>query len=234
MAINPNNALPLRHISYCGASGSGKAVAVKLLGKVGKRAVIFDPMGDYLPSRTRKLSGLGHGRKVHHYYSRKGFANAFLEAWKSGREFAIAYTSPHSDIELLRADALWFGQLVHAASDGKRELHAVFEELGRYSTNATADRSILGWIANVGRKFGIIAHWVYQRPMQIPKTFIDDCDVLVVGAQNTVKDAKRWVEELDCSLEEIIQLGVKNEKRKKHYLLKEGGIGNYKQVSLSF
>ena len=235
MAINPNNANQLEHTCYCGASGSGKTTAVKLLGRVGPRAVIFDPMGDYRPSSIRKLSGLGNGRKVHHYTSRQGFAKAFLEAWKSGKGFAVAYQSPHADdLELLRADAIWFGNLVHAASDGNRRLDAVFEELGRYSTNATADRSILGWIANVGRKFYIVAHWSFQRPMQVPKTFIDDAEYFVVGAQNTIKDARRWMEELDCSLEQIVELGRKNLKRKKHYLLKESGIGNFREICFSF
>ncbi len=234
MAINPNNSLPLSHTIYCGASGSGKTTAVKLLGRVGKCAVLFDPMGDYRPSRKRKLSGLGKGRTVHHYTSRKGFAAAFLEAWRSGKGFAIAYQSPHSDnLDKLREDALWFGQLVHAASDGNRELHVVFEELARYCTNATADRSILGWIANVGRKFNIIAHWSFQRPMQVPKTFIDDAEYFVIGAQNSVKDARRWMEELDCSLDEIVALGRKNTPTKKHYLLKESGIGNYREISLT-
>lgn len=234
MAINPNNSLPLKHACYCGASGAGKTTAVKLLKKVGAQAVLFDPMGDYTPSRVRKLSGLGNGRTVHHYTSRAGFLAAFSDAWRTKKTFAIAYTPKAEQGEALRAEALWFGDLVWKASDGKRELHAVFEEVPRYSNNPVADKSILGAIASAGRKYGIVAHWVFQRPTQIPKTFINDASEYIVGAQQSMKDAKRWAEELDCDLAAIVELGRLNKPREKHYLHKKEGIGNFEKVVLRF
>lgn len=234
MAINPNNSRPLKHTCYCGASGAGKTTALKLLGMVGPQAVLFDPLGDYRASSLRKLSGLGNGRAVHHYSTRRGFALAFAEAWQSGKGFAIAYTPKAEQGDAMRAEALFFADLVWKASDGNRELHAVFEEVPRYSNNPVADKSILGAIASAGRKYGLIAHWVFQRPTQIPKTFIDDAAEYVVGAQQSMKDAKRWAEELDCPLSEIVELGKLNKPREKHYLHKKEGIGNYKKLVLTF
>lgn len=234
MAINPNNALPLRHVCYCGASGAGKTVAVKQGGKVGKCAAILDPYGDYLPGRLRTLSGLGNGRRVHHYTTRRGFLAAFADAWKSGKGFAVAYTPKVADSAALRQEAIWFANVIWAAGDGKRELHAVFEETGKYVETAGAERSRLGELATGGRKFGIVCHWVFQRPSEVPKTIISMSAEQFVGAQQAIIDAKRWQTELDCGIDEIIALGKQNMPRKKFYLHKTEGIGNYRQIALSF
>lgn len=233
MAINPNNSLDAMHVSYCGASGAGKTVSVKCLKLVGEHCAGFDPYGDYRASSLRKLSGLGNGRKTHHYSTRRGFLRAFIEAWASGKSFAVFY-QPVVPENKLRIEALWFAEVVWQASDGNRRLDVIFEEYGLYSEGTAAERSRIGEIAKGGRKFGIVGHYVFQRPSEVSKTIVGNCAEYVIGAQQAVIDAKRWIEELDCSMSEIIAIGKLNTKRRKHYLHKKGGIKNYKPITIDF
>ena len=233
MAINPSNEHDNLHVCYCGASGSGKTVAVKRAGLVGKHAAIFDPYGDYRMGKLKALSGLGNGRKVHHYKTRNNFLKYFIEAWGSGKPFAVAY-QPEVSAEKLRDEALWFAGIMWAAADGNRVLHVVFEELGKYTETSGADRSKLGEIASGGRKFGLIAHWVFQRPSEVPKTIIANATRHFIGEQQAMVDARRWQDELDCPMAEIIKLGKLNKKREKHFLYKTKGIGNYQNKVYRF
>lgn len=246
MAINSNNAHEARHTLYCGTTGAGKTVAVKLREKLGlegwkgKNVAIFDVYSDYVPSRFRSLSGLG-GRKVYHYNTRRTFAKAFIDAWKTGKPFAVAYipnipdnADPLEKAKLYRAEAVWFASLMWAACDGNRELHVIFEEMAKYMLGTGKDNSVIGELATGGRKFGVICHFCFQRPVEVPKTIVTQCPYMVIGAQQTKHDAKYWVEEMDCTLDEIIELGRLNQKRKKYYLLKSPGIGNYCQKSAQF
>jgi hypothetical protein len=233
MAINPNNSLDAMHVSYCGATGAGKTVAVKCLQLVGEQCAGFDPYGDYRASRLRKLSGLGNGRKTHHYSTRTGFLRAFIEAWASGKKFAVFYQPVVPD-EQLRTEAIWFANVIWQAGDGNRQLHVIFEEYGRYSEGTAAERSRIGEIVTGGRKFGLVGHFVFQRPSEVSKTIIGNCTEYVIGAQQAMIDVKRWVDELDCSVDEIAAISRLNLKRKKFYLHKKGGIKNYKQIEIAF
>jgi hypothetical protein len=233
MAINPNNSLDVRHKSLCGASGSGKTAALKCMGFVGDQVAGFDPYGDYRLGRLRSLSGLGNGRRTHHYTTRRTFLNAFIDAWKSGKRFAVFY-QPQVEENKLREEAIWFANVIWAAADGNRELHVIFEEYGLYTEGVAKESSRIGQICTGGRKFGLIAYYLFQRPSEVSKTIIGNCTEYVVGAQQAMIDVERWVKELDCSVEEIAQLEKLNTKRKKHFLHKKGGIRNYKQVSISF
>lgn len=236
MAINQNNSLLALHVAYCGASGAGKAIAVKNMGFVGDCVALFDIYGDYRPHRFKKLSGIG-GRAVNHYSTRRTFARAFVDAWSSGKPFAVAY-QPDVKGEDYRKEALWFGELVWAAADGNRELHVVWEEIAKYMLTTGKENSIIGECATGGRKYGLINHFVFQRPVEIPKTIITQCERLVIGAQQAKIDAKFWCDEIDCLMAEVIELGEKNRhpdnSRAKHYLLKQGGIGNYQPVKIRF
>lgn len=237
MAINPNNAHAVEHACYCGTSGGGKTVAVKLLGLIpdSEPVAILDIYGDYLPNRRRKLSGLG-GRKVYHYTTRMTFYRAFVDAWSSGKPFAVAYQPQCDSAEDYKTESAWFADLIWKASDGQRRLHVVFEEMAKYMDGTGKASNRIGEIATGGRKFGLVCHFVFQRPTEVPKTLITQAAVLVVGAQQAMIDAKRWAEELDCSLDEIKRLGDLNQQAKntKYYLVKRAGIGNYQQTSLSF
>lgn len=234
MAINENNSLKVRHVAYCGASGAGKAIAVKNMKLIGNCVALFDIYGDYKAHRIKALSGLG-GRKVYHYTTWATFTRAFIEAWSTGKPFAVAY-QPKVIGEKYRAEALRFGQLMWDAADGKRELHIVWEEMAKYMLTTGKEQSVIGELATGGRKFGIVNHFVFQRPVEIPKTIITQCETLVVGAQQAKIDAKFWCEEIDCTMAEIIELGEKNRQfeRRKHYLVKSGGIGNYTPKTINF
>lgn len=233
MAINPNNSLDAKHISYCGATGAGKTAALKCLGFVGDHAAGFDPYGDYRLGRLRKLSGLGNGRVTHHYATRRGFLKAFTEAWGSGKRFAVFY-QPNVEEHKLRDEAIWFANVVWAAADGNRELHTIFEEYGLYAEGTASERSRIGEVVTGGRKFGLVGHYLYQRPSQVSKTIVANCAEYVIGAQQAMIDAKRWVEELDCTMDEIAAMGALNTKRHKHFLHKKGGIRNYKPIDIRF
>ncbi|WP_394131660.1 hypothetical protein [Shewanella maritima] len=233
MAINANNALEVRHKSYCGASGSGKTAAFKRLQLYGQHIAGFDMYSDYKKGGLRKLSGVGDGRAVHHYTTRQTFLRAFTEAWASGKRFAVFYL-PHVEKSQMRKEAIWFANVVWAASDGNRELHVVFEEYGKYAEGTAAERSRIGEIATGGRKFGLVGHYLFQRPSEVSKTIIGNCAEFIVGAQQTKLDARKWVDELDCDIGEIIELDRLNKKRQKFYLHKTNGIGNYKQVNVQF
>lgn len=233
MAINPNNALQARHVAYCGASGGGKTVAVKKMGFVGDCVALFDVYGDYLANRRRALSGLG-GRKVYHYTTRLTFLKAFVAAWGSKKPFAVAYQPKCERSDDYKAESDWFADVIWKAADGNRELHVVFEEMAKYMDGTGKATNRIGELATGGRKFGLVCHFVFQRPVEVPKTLITQCETLVVGAQQAMIDAKRWTEELDCQVSEIIELGKLNTGTKKHYLVKRAGIGNYQQKSISF
>ncbi|MEL4471109.1 hypothetical protein [Shewanella algae] len=233
MAINPNNSLEVKHIAYCGASGAGKTAALKRLGFVGGCVAGFDPYGDYRMGRLRSLSGLGDGRKTHHYTTRRGFLAAFKDAWSSGRRFAVFY-QPNVDETKLREEAIWFSGVMWAAADGNRRLDVIFEEYGRYAEGTAKESSRIGEICTGGRKFGLVAHYVFQRPSEVAKTIIGNCAEYVIGAQQAMIDVRRWVDEIDCTVDEIAELDRLNTKRKKHFLHKKGGIRNYKQVAIQF
>lgn len=233
MAINPDNSLDCCHTGYCGTTGAGKGVAFKLAGHAGPRVAVFDPYGEYRAGRIRKLSGLGNGRKVHQYTTRRGFLKAFVEAWRSGKNFAVSYY-PQVTKEQRRDEALWFAQLIWDASDGKRRLDCVFEEMGTYTETAGTDNSILSEIASGGRKYAIHAHWLYQRPQQVPKSIINYCPVVYIGVQDSMDDVKYWMNKMKCEANEIVQLGKLNTKRKKHFLVKRMGVGNYEPAQFQF
>lgn len=232
MAINPDNSLDCFHVAYCGSSGSGKGVALKLAGHVGSRVAIFDVYGEYRASPIKALSGIGKGRKVHKYTTRRTFTAAFVAAWKSGKGFAVSY-HPNEKADR-RKEAIWFAGLIWAASDGKRRLDAVFEEMGTYSDTSGTDGSLIQEIATGGRKYAIHAHFLFQRPQQVPKSIINQCTNMFVGAQEAMSDVKHWCDRLNCSQAEIIQLGKQNQKRHKFYLHKSAGVGNYKPIDYKF
>lgn len=237
MAINPNNAHKMQNVCYCGTSGAGKSVAVKLMGFIPDRepVAILDIYGDYLPSMKRKLSGLG-GRKVYHYTTRTTFYRAFIDAWSSGKPFAVAYQPQCKNADDYKAESAWFADLVWNAADGNRRLHVVFEEMAKYMDGTGKASNRIGEIATGGRKFGLVNHFVFQRPTEVPKTIITQSIVKVVGAQEAMIDARRWAEELDCDVSEIAALGPMNEreKNKLYYLVKRAGIGNYKLESVCY
>lgn len=239
MAINPNNALDAEHVCYLAGTGGGKTAAVKLLKLWGDHVAIFDMYGDYkYDGRKRKnpFNGLG-GRKVYHYSTRNSFAKAFVDAWRSGKRFVVAYQPEFSSElqgkalkEAKQTELYWFGQLIWAAADGNRKLDVIIEELAKLASTAGKDDTIIGELATGGRKFGIILHAIFQRSQEVPKTIWNNSPRKVLGAQESKADAKAISDELDTPMEHVVQLSILNSKYKKkrlYYLVKSsGGIGN--------
>ncbi|BBN80448.1 hypothetical protein PA25_04330 [Pseudoalteromonas sp. A25] len=238
MPINPNNALKAKHVCYLAGTGGGKTTAVKLFDLVGEQCAIFDLYGDYKYDGRKRghFNGLG-GRAVYHFKTRKQFALAFVEAWRSGKKFVVAY-SPEFPKSLKgeqlkkakQSELYWFGQLMWEAADGNRELHIVIEELAKLSDTVGKDDSIIGELATGGRKFGVVLHTVFQRSQEVPKTIWNNSPRKVLGAQEAQADAKRVAVELDAELRDIYQLSKLNahyEDERLYYLMKyKGGIGN--------
>ena len=239
MAINSDNSLDANHVCYLAGTGGGKTAAVKLLELWGDCVAIFDMYGDYKYDGRKKQSpfnGLG-GRAVYHYSTRNTFARAFVDAWRSGKKFVVAY-QPEFNANLqgkeLKAakqnELYWFGQLVWAAADGNRQLDVVIEELAKLASTSGKDDTIIGELATGGRKFGVVLHSIFQRSQEVPKTIWNNSPRKVLGAQESKGDAKAISEELDVPVEQVFQLSILNNKFKKkrlYYLVKtSGGIGN--------
>lgn len=238
MAINKDNELKARHTCYLAGTGGGKTAAVNLLKLVGDQVAIFDLYGDYRFDGRKKshFNGLG-GRAVYHYTNRKGFATAFVDAWRSGKKFVVAY-SPEFPKSLQgaklkaakQAELYWFGHLIWEAADGNRELNVVIEELAKLVETAGKDDSIIGELATGGRKFGLVLHTVFQRSQEVPKTIWNNSPRKVLGAQESQADAKRISIELDADIDDVYlisQLNSKYENERLYYLVKsKGGIGN--------
>ena len=202
------------------------------------QVAIFDLYGDYKfdARKNTPFNGLG-GRPVFHYETRKAFAAAFVEAWRSGKRFVVAYKPNFSKSlgqEQLRAakqkELHWFASLMMEAGDGNRELHIIIEELAKLSRTAGKDDSIVGELATGGRKFGLVLHTVFQRSQEVPKTIWNNSPRKVLGAQESRHDAKLIAVELDADLNDVIKLSKLNSKFHKqrlYYLVKlRGGIGN--------
>lgn len=238
MAVNPNNSLKAEHVCYIAGTGGGKTTAVKLARLFGDCVAIFDVYNDYRYDGRSKsaFNGLG-GRAVYHFATRKAFAAAFVDAWRSGKKFVVAYTPtfPASlrgdDLRKARQVELhWFAQLMWEASDGKRQLHVIIEELAKLSDTVGKDNSIVGELATGGRKFGIVLHTIFQRSQEVPKTIWNNSPRKVLGAQESQGDAKQISVELDADLLDVYAIGRMNaeyEDKRLYYLFKsKGGIGN--------
>lgn len=243
MPVNINNSLPPKHACYLAGTGGGKTTAVKLLKFVGECAAIFDMYGDYRYDARSKspFNGLG-GRPVYHYKTRRAFATAFADAWRSGQKFVVAYSPEFSDkltgeklTAARRTELFWFGSLMWAAGDGNRELHIIVEELAKLARTAGKDDTIIGEIATGGRKFGLVLHSIFQRSQEVPKTIWNNSPRKVLGAQEAKHDAKQVSIELDVDMSDVIALSLKNGNtpNKLHYLVKsKGGIGNVDKYSI--
>ncbi|GAB1620634.1 hypothetical protein AAOGI_06840 [Agarivorans albus] len=227
MAINPNNALSLRHVAYVADSGGGKTIAVKVLGFIPKNEpiAIFDPYGDY---EGRGQAANIDGRITHHFYTRREFASAFLKAWQSGKNFVIAY-KPKAGATPLESE--WFANLMWLAGDGNRVLHIVAEELAKTSTSNGKATGRVGEIVTGGRKFGLVLHSVFQRPQEIPKTIWSNSPTKVIGAVEDKATAKYLQNSTDIPEADILALTVPNE-LDFNYWIKGKGVGNHKPKSI--
>lgn len=238
MAINNSNRHSARHACITCATGNGKGIAVTSLVYPSTSCLaVFDPYGEY--------DGRFGRRKAFSYRTRRGFARAFAAAWKSHRPFVVVY-HPQADRDRLE-EMEWFGQLMWMASDGNRVLHVLFEEFGKCTESISKDDTIAGEIATGGRKFGMIAGYVFQRSAEVPKTIWGNCPIKVIGAQEYTADVKRIQDQLGCSADDVAELGRLNQafstyvpayddrvKTKCHYLVARGLMDFSRQAALVY
>ncbi|TMO62858.1 helicase HerA domain-containing protein [Pseudoalteromonas aurantia] len=251
MAINFNNKHKAFHTCYLAGTGGGKSTAVKLLAAesalnlFGPHVAIFDLYKEYVFDGRKKndlFNGLGQ-RPVYHFSTRKSFAKSFVDAWRSGKKFVVAYSPefPDSlkgdDLRIARkAELEWFGQLMWKALDGNRRLDILVEEYAKLVDSIAKDSSIIGEIATGGRKFGGVLHTVFQRSQEVPKTIWNNSPRKVLGAPEAKADAESASKELSIRAAEVVKLGVLNavyDEERMHYIAKlKGGIGNVEPYRL--
>ena len=247
MAININESLDAEHVCIAADTGGGKTAAVKLLDVCGDCVALFDIYGNYRfdgrKPKSSKFNGLG-GRKVYTFSERKGFAQAFIDAWRSGKKFVLAYNpqstqilTQEASIKFRRDELDWFGALMWDALDGKRTLYIGIEELAKLVQTAGKDNSIIGEIATGGRAFGGVLVTVFQRKQEVPKTIWNMSPNKIIGALDTKADIKAMNEAIDAPiacLEQVSKLNAKYKKQYLHYVIKVAGFGNLsaKRVAL--
>jgi len=254
MAININESLKAKHTCIVADTGGGKTAAAKLLDgsngtsfKVfGEHVALFDLYNNYRfdgrKTKSGKFNGLG-GRKVFTFHNRKDFAKNFVEAWKSGHRFVVAYNpqpeKPLSQEELLkfrREELEWFGLLMWQALDGNRELYIGIEELAKLVQSVGKDSSIIGEIATGARAFGGVLVTLFQRKQEVPKTIWNMAATKVIGALENHSDIKAMCEATDAPIkhiEQVSRLNAKYEDKYLHYIIKKRGFGNLSAVRVA-
>jgi len=173
----------------------------------------------------------------------------FAKAWASGKPFAMAYhpkVTGKNDKERkqsLMDAAHWFGRLAWLASNGNRILYTVFEEFGEYTQGSGDEDSIIGQIWTGGRKFGLRAVAIFQRPANIAKKIWENSPNKIIGVQGGKRDQERVVAEVGCSLADVVDLGYRNKQlemyaksidemvRTKVHYLKSSSIGTFEKVA---
>jgi len=233
MAINPKNHWSPQHACITCATGNGKGIAVTTLNYVPDKAplVIFDPYGEYQTKFGK--------RKCFNYRTRRGLATALKAGLQTSKPFVLAYTPQEDKDQKLELD--WFADLIWAAADGNKLLYVLFEEYGKIATSTGKESGRVGEIFTGGRKYGLRAGAIFQRSAEVPKTIWGNSAIKIIGAQEFTTDCKRIVDQLNCSIEDVMELGRLNQKfaihkpelmdnikTKVHYLV-SNGLGNYEK-----
>ncbi len=208
MAKNPNERLDARHVVYCGGTGSGKTTAIHNLGLIPKteNVVIFDTYGTY-----QRLSG----RYVYKARTLPQFYKKLARLMVGKKPFVLAYVGGRT-----LAQFELFNRMIWSVADGGKPLHIVYEELIRFVTSTAKAEGMLGEIYQGGRKFGLVAHAIFQRGQEVPKTVLRGSQIKWVGKCDGFQDAKYWEKEIDVPASDIANLESLN------YYLKRAGIGN--------
>ncbi len=197
MAKNPNNRLPLKHAFYVATSSGGKTTAIKKLGLVtAKQVLFFDPYEDYKDIKFNR-------QQTKHFTSWVAFYTAAKKARQSVKPFKLGLTVEPTPQNLER-----FAAIVWELSDGKQPLAAIFEELGVASPSIGKANGRLGQCFTGGRRYAIECHSAFQRGQEVPKTIIANSQYQWIGKQARLKDAKYLAEETGIYFEKINKLRV--------------------------
>ncbi|SPY31599.1 type IV secretory system conjugative DNA transfer family protein [Photobacterium damselae subsp. damselae] len=214
---NPNNALSNKHCFYVATSEGGKTSAVKKMPKdprlkANEQYVFFDPYGDY--------QGVFKGKAVQHYSNASEFYLALCKARNSKKAFRIAYQPMFTTAyEMDR-----FCGIVWSLGDGSQPMHVIIEEVAQFVNSSGSATGYLNNLISVGRKFGLMLSFLFQRGQAVPKTLIGNCAYKWIGMQERQKDAYYLSEETGIPVEEILSL------TKLHYVFKSpGSRDNYEK-----
>ncbi|WP_413114072.1 hypothetical protein [Thaumasiovibrio sp. DFM-14] len=206
MAKNPNNRLPLKHAFYVATSSGGKTTAIKKLGLVtAKQVLFFDPYEDYKDIKFNR-------QQTHHFNAWMPFYTAAKQARRSSKPFKFAITVEPTPQNLER-----FAAIVWELSDGTKPLAVIFEELAVASNRVGKAEGRLGQCFTGGRRYAIECHSAFQRGQEVPKTVIANSQYQWIGKQARQRDAKYLSEETGIEVTKINSLAAG------HYVMKQLG-----------
>ncbi|MDX1473491.1 MAG: hypothetical protein R3309_04930 [Reinekea sp.] len=187
MAKNENTSRPNRNTFVAAVSGGGKSQAARHVRENLriKRVLAWDPDHDHqVSTRVTSIRALTEFLKVH------GDSSAFSVAY-SGDD------SPEA-MELFCACA-W------AILDGNKETVVIIEEVADAMTTSGKALPNAGRLIRRIRKYGGVLIAVTQRPQEIPKTLFSQCNIKLIGQQDTA-DVKRMAERVGVPVSEIENL----------------------------
>ncbi|PSB89064.1 hypothetical protein C5F63_06020 [Photobacterium damselae subsp. damselae] len=219
---NPNNTLPNKHCFYVATSEGGKTSAVKTMPKEirlkpSDQYVFFDPYGDY--------QGVFKGKAVEHYSNLSAFYLALCKARNSKKAFRIAYQPLFTTAREMDR----FCGAVWSLGDGNKPIHVVIEEVAQFVNSNGSATGYLNNLISVGRKFGFMLSFLFQRGQEVPKTIIGGCAYKWIGMQERQKDAYYLAEETGIPVDKILAL------TKLHYIYKKSGSrDNYEMGVIRF
>lgn len=220
--INPNNTLSNKHCFYVATSEGGKTSAVKAMPKerrmmAGDSYIFFDPYGDY--------EGVFKGKPVTHYNDISSFYRALCNARNSKKAFRIAYQPVLTTAQEMDK----FCGVVWSIGDGNKPVHVIIEEVAQFVNSSGNAQGYLNNLISVGRKFGFMMSFLFQRGQAVPKTLIGNCAYKWIGMQERQKDAAYLAEETGIPYEDIVSL------TKLHYVYKSPGAReNFEKGAIRF
>ncbi|WP_249348598.1 hypothetical protein [Pseudoalteromonas citrea] len=103
---------------------------------------------------------------------------------------------------------LKFCEIVKGFGNGEHAklLHVVCEEVPQVTESVGKEVGPYGWLLSVGRKFGFVVHSVGQRVVEMSKTTLSQSEYKWIGAQKSKADAKRFADEADIPIKDILNL----------------------------
>lgn len=203
-------AICARHAAVIGMSGSGKTYTekgwVEFLLTRHRHTVIIDPLGAWWGLRS-SMSGRGKGFKIPIFGGEHG--DVEIGVWDGPAVADIVLKQTVSciiDLSGFRtgSDQRMFMEGFIGALRGKPKgvLNLIVDEADEFAPETVADRmgyrlkEDMVWIAKRGRLSGFVLHALTQRPADIAKSVLTQCQTLVVHqliAPQDQKPAELWL-----------------------------------------
>ncbi|WP_444957755.1 hypothetical protein [Microbulbifer sp. ZKSA002] len=218
MAINPNTALPARHMFLCGGTGSGKSSFLRRLGHFSEfqRVLLWDPDRDH---------------QAQHFSSPGQFKNAVMQSIAKRSRDRIAFVPDQINEESFE----FFCAVFWAALDGNYLTGGIVEELADVTGSGKA-RGTWGQLSRKSRKYGGVIHSVSQRPAEIDKSILSMSPYKFCGTLETDAERKYLSGLLSVSPDQLAQTPANEPGKVCNYWLKKPGpepaqLGKFNPVS---